>query len=238
MAIEWVETEYTRIACCDCREALAEVRADCVVTDPPYGIALSDNSKGGRHGRRRPAFELEIKGDVDQKIGKEIIAWCDEQRLPTVAFASPELPWPGEWRSYLVWDKGPAVGGGGDVAKCWKQSWEMIQVARNGPLRKSRDSSVIRCWVTPDLSQVHPAAKPLDLMEYLIEQISDEGDTIFDPFMGSGTTAVACIRTGRKFVGCEIDRKYFDIALNRIREAEGAGSLFERKPDSERLLFA
>jgi DNA modification methylase len=215
----------------DCREILPRLeRPAAVITDPPYGIALSDNSKGGRHGRPRPSWENHIAGDEDQSLGVFIVEWCEANELPTVCFSSPRKPWPGRWSSFLVWDKGPAVGGGGDVARCWKQSWELIQVARNGPLRMGRDSSVIKCWVTPQLSLDHPATKPVELMRYLIEQVSDAGDIVFDPFMGSGTTGVACIQSGRAFIGIEIEPRYFDIACRRIEEAQRQGDMFRDAP--------
>lgn len=191
-----------------------------VVSDPPYGIALSDNSQGGRHGRSRPAWANHIIGDDNQEVGLACLRWCEEQCLPTAVFASPRRPWPGEWRSHLVWDKGPAVGGGGDVTRCWKQSWELIQVARNGPLRCGRDASVITHWVTPQLSAAHPAAKPVPVMEYLIAQLTDEDDTVLDPFAGSASTGVACIKTNRRFIGIEIDPHYAAIAAKRLERAE------------------
>jgi DNA modification methylase len=65
----------------------------------------------------------------------------------------------------------------------------------------------------------HPCAKPLNVMSLLIRRLTNEGDTILDPFMGSGTTGVACMQLGRNFIGCEIDPKYFAIAEKRIKNA-------------------
>jgi len=69
---------------------------------------------------------------------------------------------------------------------------------------------------------VHPTQKPVALMEYLIRTYTNEGDTVLDNCMGSGTTGVACVNTGRKFIGIERDDKYFDIAQKRISDAGGA----------------
>lgn len=66
----------------------------------------------------------------------------------------------------------------------------------------------------------HPTQKPVELLRYLIQLISDKGDTIFDPFMGSGSTGVASLIEGRKFMGCEIDSEYFEIAKRRIEETD------------------
>ena len=63
---------------------------------------------------------------------------------------------------------------------------------------------------------LHPTQKPVALMEYLIKTYTNEGETVLDFTMGSGSTGVACVSTGRKFIGCELDKEYFDVALGRI----------------------
>lgn len=70
-----------------------------------------------------------------------------------------------------------------------------------------------------DAKTVHPTQKPVPLMEYLVRTYTNEGDTVLDNCMGSGTTGVACANTGRKFIGMELDREYFRIARRRISEA-------------------
>jgi site-specific DNA-methyltransferase (adenine-specific) len=101
----------------------------------------------------------------------------------------------------------------------WLSSFENCIFAkrRKTKFNQSCKSSV---WDFPSgKSKVHPTQKPLGLFEYLIESSSDEGDIIFDPCMGSGTTGVACANLGRKFIGIELDQDYFDIARERIKEA-------------------
>jgi DNA modification methylase len=203
----------------DCRQVLQSVGdVNAVVTDPPYGISLSDNSKGGRYGRSKKAWQLEIVGDHSQDVGLDVLKWAEEKKVCTLVFGSPKKPWPGDWSSYLVWDKGPAVGGGGDVKRCWKQTWELIQVVRNAPLRVSRDSAVLRYWVNPSLSKQHPAAKPVKLMRYLICQLTHLGDVVFDPFMGTGATLVAAKLEGRQAVGIEINEAYCEKAAKRLSQ--------------------
>ncbi len=68
-------------------------------------------------------------------------------------------------------------------------------------------------------NRVHPTQKPVKLLEYLIKTYTNEGDVVLDNCMGSGSTGVACMNTGRRFIGMELDEKYFEIASNRIREA-------------------
>ena len=76
-------------------------------------------------------------------------------------------------------------------------------------------------------NEYHPTQKPLELIKNIIRHSSNEGDTVYDPFMGSGTTGVACVKTNRKFIGVEIEKKYFDIAIKRIKEAQMQPNLFQ-----------
>lgn len=205
----------------DCREILPIIGTiDAVVTDPPYGISLANH--GHMDGSRR-ASSYAIAGDENQNVGLHVLAWARRQALSVLFFASPDRPWPGEWRNLLVWDKGGAVGGGGDIRTCWKRTWELIQVANNGPLNGKRDESVIRWPVGPGNGACHPCQKPVGLMEYLLRKIG--ATRTVDPFMGSGTTGVACANIGRKFIGVELDRRWFDIACERIANAQSQGRL-------------
>lgn len=72
----------------------------------------------------------------------------------------------------------------------------------------------------------HPTEKPLGLMGELVQLFSNQGATVLDPFMGSGTTGVACARLGRKFIGIELEPKYFEIACRRIEEAQAQPDMF------------
>lgn len=206
----------------DAREILPSLTGvDAVVTDPPYGISLENHGKND--GRRRAA-DYTIAGDACQSAGMHVLEWGRSMGLPMIFFASPRRPWPGEWRNWLVWDKGGAVGGGGDVRTCWKQSWELIQVANNGPLHGPRDESVIRWPVTPADSVLHPCQKPAGLMSYLLNKLGTVRPV--DPFMGSGSTGVACVNMVKVFTGIELERKYFDIACERIELAYAQQRLF------------
>ena len=189
-------------------------KVDLVLTDPPYGIDLKNHAPGTF--RRSQTYF--IAGDKDCDAGGAVVGWCCLQKLPTCVFASPELPWPGNWRNLLVWDKGGAVGGGGDTATCWKRTWELIQIARNATLNGDRDPSVIRFPITPADSKLHPAQKPLELLVYLVNKLSAVGQTILDPFMGSGTTLRASKDLGRKAIGIEISEEYCEIAAKRLRQ--------------------
>ena len=75
-------------------------------------------------------------------------------------------------------------------------------------------------WRAPFEKTLHPTQKPVSLCEYFIKTYSNEGAVILDPFIGSGTTAIACINTGRNFIGFEMDKGYYDIACKRIEGAK------------------
>ena len=81
-------------------------------------------------------------------------------------------------------------------------------------------NSTVAASYTGDVYNGHESQKPLRLMMELLEQFTERGDTILDPFMGSGTTGVACVKTGRNFIGIEIDESYYAIAEKRIKEAQ------------------
>jgi DNA modification methylase len=85
----------------------------------------------------------------------------------------------------------------------------------------------------PDRTGLHPTEKPLGLMKELVGLFSDGSDLVLDPFMGSGTTGVACAASGRRFIGVEKDLKYFDLACRRIEEATKQADLFFEPPKSK-----
>lgn len=195
----------------DCREVLPLLREPvAVVTDPPYGIALRNGDVDGH----RSARSFEIAGDATPDVGMAIIQWAEAHAYTTVTFASPWKPWPGEWRNLIVWNKGGAVGGGGDIKTCTKRTWELVQVTRNGAMVGPRAESVWHYPIVPADTADHICAKPVRLMERLVRTFTI--GTVADPCMGSGSTGVAAARLGRKFVGIEIDRRYFDVACERI----------------------
>jgi DNA modification methylase len=193
----------------DCREVLPSLpKVDLVLTDPPYGAGLRNGDVDGHRSKRWDS----IIGDSDQSVGVSVLEGL--RGIPVIAFASPWLPWPGKWRNLIVWDKGGAVGGGGDIETCLKRSWELIQVRDNAVLQGSRDESVWRFPIVPADTAIHIAAKPVSLIAALIEKFG--GTLILDPFMGSGTTLVAAKRLGRRCIGIEIEEKYCAIAAERL----------------------
>jgi DNA modification methylase len=205
------EASGITIYCADCRDVLP-LQASLVLTDPPYGISLANHAVG----KERSSMDWTIHGDGDQSLGVDVIASLS---CPVIAFASPMKPWPGIWRQHLVWEKGEHVSGGGDPATCWKPSWELIQVRATGILNGARDGAVLRFPADKEDYRYHPTPKPLALLRYLIQKTTDLEDVILDPFMGSGSVLVAAKQMGRKAIGVEIEERYCQIAVERLRQS-------------------
>ena len=126
----------------------------------------------------------------------------------------------------LTWDKGPALGMGA-LDLPWKPSSEEIYVLGRGFVGARDESNVLYCPPVQSMAKngrLHPNQKPLALIERLLRKCPD--GAVLDPFMGSGTTGVACVRMGRKFIGIEIDDRYFEIACERISKAVAQPDLF------------
>jgi site-specific DNA-methyltransferase (adenine-specific) len=198
----------------DCREILPTLTGiDAVVTDPPYGIG--HRSHGQVFVGARPCAN-----DECQSIAEDVIGRLIDSGMAVVCFYSPYVPiLAGRWRSILVWNKGAHVGIGGDRETCWKRDFELIGVQNNGRLNGQRDSAVISHNAPSPPPSGHFCEKPTSLMRYLVDKVTQPTQTVLDLFAGSGTTGVACIETGRRFVGIEIDENYFKVACNRLRNA-------------------
>ena len=194
----------------DCREVLPLLpRFAAVLTDPPFG--LGDRMKGGTWAEK-VAF-------------KEMPAWdCEapslELLLQISSMASRTVMWGGNYfglpasRGWLVWDKANAVPTMADVELAWTNL--------DRPAKRYRGT-------VGRVEFGHPTQKPLELMLWTIEQAGNPA-TVLDPFMGSGTTGVACAQLGKVFTGIERERKYFDIACERISRAQAQGSLLPLDP--------
>lgn len=191
----------------DCREVLPLLpKVDLVLTDPPYGISHKSNGQ--------------VFLDASQIAGDEsteLCDWCRDAVRPTplVMFFSPYKPLSG-FRNVLVWNKGEHVGIGGDRETCWKRDFELIGVENNGPLSGKRDSAVISVPALLPPPSGHFAEKPVRLIQKLIEKCG--GETVLDPFLGSGTTLRACKDLGRRGIGIEISEEYCRIAAERLKQ--------------------
>jgi len=196
----------------DCREVLPTLeRVDVVVTDPPYGRSATTGRGGGYDG-------FTIAGDTDTVLRDWLLTAYDG---PSALFGSPRIHRP-PCKAVLIWSKGEHTGMG-DLRVPWKPDYEEIYInglGWSGP----RTSSVLRFNARIDSGRAHPTEKPVALMEELVRKAPP--GTILDPFMGSGTTGVACANLGRAFIGIELERQYFDIGCERISAAYSQGRLF------------
>ena len=198
----------------DCLEILPTLpKVDAVITDPPYGIA---HKAKAQYGHEASWQGTQIANDGDVAVRDAALDSFDN----VIAF--------GAWRraplarahTAFVWDKGPAAGGMNFHAKyrnCWELGFVRGKAWNEGPMELGVVTGHwIPTWQT--LGKEHPHQKPVSLLEALVRKTSGNG-AILDPFMGSGTTGVACANLGRKFIGIEIEPKYFDIACERIDNA-------------------
>ena len=210
----------------DCREILPTLgKVDAVVTDPPYGISHSSNRVSSWQG-------TQISNDQDTSLRDEVLRYCENAAV----FGTWKTPPIERTKGALVWDKGPAFGMG-DLKFPWKGSFELIYI-RGNVWRGSRDEGVLKghiqvSWETRGRS--HPHQKPVSLCEELIKKLP-ASCTVLDPFMGSGTTGVAAVKLGRRFIGIELEPKYFDIACKRIQAALDAPDMFVEQPKKAKQL--
>ena len=199
--------------CLDILRSLPSGSVDAVVTDPPYGIGkrLTRGGVGKKSGWHRMVASGADKWDV--RPSKEVF---DEM----FRVSKHQIIWGGNFfglppcEKPLCWDK---VRPNQKRVSEWEYAWTSF-VGRAQLFKHCANGGFLL-----DAPREHPTQKPLPLMEWCLSFLP-EGGTVLDPFMGSGTTGVACMRTGRKFIGIEIDKGYFDIAKRRIEEAVSLGT--------------
>ena len=194
----------------DCIDILPTLgKVDAVVTDPPYGI-FDYGPKWGRGNKSELQWDKETPKNIQQVLdaGTDAVIWGGNY------FDLPPS------RGWLVWYKRDSVPSAADVELAW------TSVDMNARLidQTIAATNAERCG--------HPTQKPLAVMRWTVS-FFPKAKTILDPFMGSGTTGVAAIQLGRKFIGIEREEKYFDMACRRIEEAAKQGQLFEPTPPKQ-----
>ena len=200
----------------DCREVLPMLpQCDLILTDPPYGIGrdgmrASTSSHGGRKAydflgwddAPPPAW---LFGLMHEKA-EHLIIWGANYYPQHLR---PSMGW-------LVWDKGQRI------------SQSDCELAYSTMDKALRSLTLNRAAIAQD-GAVHPTQKPVQVMAWCLDFAPDCA-TVIDPFMGSGTTGVACAQLGKVFTGIERERKYFDIACERIARAQAQGQMFAEEP--------
>ena len=203
--------------CGDCLEILPTLpKVDAVITDPPYGVGI----------------EYASFNDTRQAVADLASAWLPlaQQGANRVAFTSgvvqqwiyPEPDWVVAWFQ----------GAGGARGNWGFSMWQPILCYGKDPFLErcagARPDTIYTALSSTGVDKsVHPCPKPIEVWMRVIDRCSAPAGAVADPFMGSGTTGVACVRLGRKFIGIELEPRYFDIACKRIEQAHAQGRLFE-----------
>jgi len=199
----------------DCREVLPTLGSvDAVITDPPYGIGLD--------------YESDVFSDTPEELIGLVEFFIPEvRRIAQVVSVTPGninhyvYPRP-TWT--LCWFNRAGAGSGPWGFSCWQP------ILCYGPdpylkTGKGRRPDFIE-WSETSEKNGHPCPKPIRFQKLWIERVAFNAESVLDPFMGSGTTGVACMQMGKSFIGIEREPKYFDIACKRIEDAQRQGDLF------------
>ena len=208
----------------DCRDILDRLpgeSADLLVTDPPYGLDYISPT-------RIVPFPQMVNDDLDHafRVLDEALGRASRKLKPNshvCVFTS--------WKTCsqmaevvanhfsmlgrIAWIKNNW--GVGDLEGAYGEKYELVLLAHNGPRHSGRDHAQALHFDRVGTNQLrHPTQKPVALLEYLISTLSQKGETVLDPFMGSGSTCVAARRAGRRYIGIEIDRQWYELALQRL----------------------
>lgn len=215
----------------DCRDLLREPdAADVIITDPPYDRTTH---RGARTAKSLGASTIDFDSmDADELVAladqfcaaakRWVVMTCDWQHAARLASISTNLIRLGVWvkpnaAPQFTGDR-PGMG------------WEAVAVLHRRGRKRWNGGGHHAVWHCPVERGGHPTQKPVRLVEEWVRLFSEEDETVLDPFMGSGTTGVACVRHGRRFIGVERDPKYFDLACRRIESAISEPALFAPMP--------
>ncbi len=225
--MRWPE-HINKVICGDCLQVMKEIpdnSIDLVVTDPPYGTGGRDGSvhlnKDNIGGNRMStdAYVWMVKAYsrllcCKAKEDAHCYIFSDWRRFKDVQIAFEVGGW--ELRSLIVWDKGNGMG------EYWRSCHEFILWFTKRHPRPLSHGGCLNVLQYPSVKgqRNHPAEKPVDLVGFLIEASTTTEDIVLDPFLGSGTTAVAAKQLGRRYIGIEINPDYCKIAEDRLRQRE------------------
>ena len=227
----------------DCLDILPTLEAgsvDAVITDPPYGIDYQCTMRTDKTAWFNKIINddrpfVEFLPDASRTLNEKgcAIVFCrwDVQENFRNAMNATLL----YVNAQLIWDR--VAHGAGDLFGSPAPCHDVMLFGRMPEYLHygQRPTSVYRFMRVPGLLLRHPNEKPVDLMAALICDYCPPGGTVLDPFMGSGTTGVAAMRTGRNFIGIELDAEYFRIAEQRIKNAAGEFVLTDREKQTGQL---
>ena len=216
MGFEKVIIGNAELYCGDCIEILPTLgKVDAVITDPPYGMNFQSNRRIERH--------TKIANDKTADVANTVIDWAlNNAKHSVYAFGRwdniYDYPKP---KSLITWVKNNWSMGDLKHEHARQTEVAFFYAMEGHFFPKDRPTDVIE-WARTR-NENHPTEKPVGLMAKFIKWTDG---VVCDPFMGSGTTGVACMNLGRKFIGIEIDRTYFYIACKRIEQAQQQLKLF------------
>jgi DNA modification methylase len=205
----WTSGDVTlyRGDCLEILPTLADGSIDAVVTDPPYG----NKTRYSSYTDTRESLISLVKAFMPEalRVAATVVVTPGVKNI----YLYPEYSW------ILSWINMAGIGSGPWGFCCWQP---IIVYGKDPYLATGRgrrpDTFIQRLNQVADVN--HPCPKPDNVMRWIVERTVKEGATVLDPFMGSGTTGVACVQTGRRFIGIEISEEYFRIAQERIRQAQ------------------
>ena len=216
-----MKTNYIKQGdCLELMQELPDESIDLIVTDPPYGIDLNIQRKTSKFKNTTVKNDNTLEWLPNlvnnfkriMKPNSVIYLFCNWQNYDVF---KKEFEKYFELKNLIVWDK-QWFGMGYN----WRPNHEFIMVLTNGKFKtnSNNNENILRYRRIHPTKMYHSCEKPIALLEKLIEESSNEGDTVLDSFIGSGTTPIAAINTNRKYIGYELDEKYFNIAQQRIDE--------------------
>ena len=219
----------------DCRDVLPKITSvDVVVTDPPYGEVTHAGARSGRAlGRPLVDFAPIAGGDLVrlcrrfvELANRWVILTCEWQHAAALEAAGAPLVRLGVWvkpngAPQFTGDR-PAMG------------WEAIAILHREGAKYWNGGGHRAVWTCPTEQGEHPTQTPERLVAEWVRSFTDPQETILDPFMGSGTTGVAAVKLGRRFIGIEINEAYFELAVRRIGDAVKQPQLFVPEQGSKR----
>ena len=216
------ENSRIQLYCGDCLEIMPEMQdksVDLVLTDPPYGIGESNEKNASRGNLARPTDYGSYTWDRN-KVEPECIAQMIRTSKNQIIFGGNYYGSTlGDTSCYLVWNKDNT----GDFADC-----ELAWTSFNSAVRiiKWRWNGFLQEDMKHKETRYHPTQKPVPVFTWILANYSKDDMLVFDPFLGSGTTAIACIKTGRRCIGIEKEPKYFDLSVKRIKDELAQLNLF------------
>jgi site-specific DNA-methyltransferase (adenine-specific) len=242
----------------DCLDVLPTLEggvADCAMTSPPYNIAGGTHAPSGMFAENRTGSRKMISGDWYEDAMDEPTYWAwlnavigecrracrglvwmnhkvrfnDGKAIHPIQYITQPC-----W-SEVIWDRGGSIILN---ARKFAPSHENLWAFGRPHYWDDSANVMLSVWrMAPQVSGEHPCPFPIELARRPVVASSPVGGTALDPFMGSATTGVACVRTGRKFIGIEKEPKYFEIAVKRISDELNRAPLFEPAPVIQRSLL-